>query len=253
MKIEVLADADSVAQAAAAIIATEARAAFSARGRCIVAVSGGHTPCQMFRVLAGEEVPWEGLHVVQVDERIAPSGHPDRNLTLLREALLKYVPLREEQIHTMPVESPDLSVAATRYGQELSENCSIRWMPTGVPPTICRSANLSPRQPALKRPLMLADVKHMLLGHWGTTPGQNFIYVHLNRVIKQYDLDMIYVSGPGHGGPAVVGNTYLEGTYSEIYPEHQPGRGRSSEALQAVLLSRRYPQPRLAGMPRLHS
>jgi len=72
--------------------------------------------------------------------------------------------------------------------------------------------------PLLKRPLTLADVKHMLLGHWGTTPGQNFIYAHLNRVIKQYDLDMIYVSGPGHGGPAVVGNTYLEGTYSEIYP-----------------------------------
>ena len=73
--------------------------------------------------------------------------------------------------------------------------------------------------PLLKRPLTLADVKHMLLGHWGTTPGQNFIYMHLNRVIKQYDLDMIYVSGPGHGGPAVVGNTYLEGTYSEIYPD----------------------------------
>ena len=73
--------------------------------------------------------------------------------------------------------------------------------------------------PLLKRPLRLADVKHMLLGHWGTTPGQNFIYVHLNRVIKKYDLDMIYVCGPGHGGPAVVGNTYLEGTYSEIYPE----------------------------------
>jgi len=73
--------------------------------------------------------------------------------------------------------------------------------------------------PLLKRPLALADVKHMLLGHWGTTPGQNFIYVHLNRVIKKYDLDMIYVSGPGHGGPAVVGNTYLEGTYSEIYPD----------------------------------
>ena len=73
--------------------------------------------------------------------------------------------------------------------------------------------------PLLKRPLTLADVKHMLLGHWGTTPGQNFIYVHLNRVIKQYDLNMIYVSGPGHGGPAVVGNTYLEGTYSEVYPD----------------------------------
>ncbi|MDQ6619174.1 MAG: phosphoketolase family protein [Pseudomonadota bacterium] len=72
--------------------------------------------------------------------------------------------------------------------------------------------------PLLKRPLAIADVKRMLLGHWGTTPGQNFIYVHLNRVIKQYDLNMIYVSGPGHGGPAVVANTYLEGTYSEIYP-----------------------------------
>ena len=73
--------------------------------------------------------------------------------------------------------------------------------------------------PLLKEPLKLAHVKHMLLGHWGTTPGQNFIYVHLNRVIKKYDLNMIYVSGPGHGGPAVVSNTYLEGTYSEIYPE----------------------------------
>src|SRR5712691_3522992 len=72
--------------------------------------------------------------------------------------------------------------------------------------------------PLLKRPLTLADVKHMLLGHWGTTPGQNFIYAHLNRVIKKYDVNMIYVSGPGHGGPAVVANTYLEGTYSEIYP-----------------------------------
>ncbi|SDR66675.1 phosphoketolase family protein [Opitutus sp. GAS368] len=73
--------------------------------------------------------------------------------------------------------------------------------------------------PLLRRPLALTDVKHMLLGHWGTTPGQNFIYAHLNRVIREYDLDMIYVSGPGHGGPAVVANTYLEGTYSEIYPD----------------------------------
>ena len=73
--------------------------------------------------------------------------------------------------------------------------------------------------PLLLRPLALTDVKRMLLGHWGTTPGQNFIYVHLNRVIKKYDLDMIYVCGPGHGGPAVVANTYLEGTYSEVYPQ----------------------------------
>ena len=73
--------------------------------------------------------------------------------------------------------------------------------------------------PLLRRPLAQADVKRMLLGHWGTTPGQNFIYAHLNRVIVKYDLDMIYISGPGHGGPAVVANTYLEGTYSEVYPE----------------------------------
>ncbi len=73
--------------------------------------------------------------------------------------------------------------------------------------------------PLLRRPLALADVKRMLIGHWGTTPGQNFIYVHLNRAIQKYDLDMIYICGPGHGGPAVVGNTYLEGTYSEVYPE----------------------------------
>ncbi len=73
--------------------------------------------------------------------------------------------------------------------------------------------------PLLKRPLKIGDVKHMLLGHWGTTPGQNFIYTHLNRAIKKYDLDMIYISGPGHGGPAVVAGTYLEGTYSEIYPD----------------------------------
>ncbi len=71
--------------------------------------------------------------------------------------------------------------------------------------------------PLLREPLAPAHIKHMLLGHWGTTPGQNFIYTHLNRVIKKYDLDMIYISGPGHGGPAVVGGTYLEGTYSEIY------------------------------------
>jgi len=73
--------------------------------------------------------------------------------------------------------------------------------------------------PLLRRPLQVSDVKPMLLGHWGTTPGQNFIYVHLNRIIKKHDLDMIYISGPGHGGPALVGNTYLEGTYSEVYPE----------------------------------
>ena len=73
--------------------------------------------------------------------------------------------------------------------------------------------------PLLKKPLKLSHVKSMLLGHWGTTPGQNFIYVHLNRVIKKYDLNMFYIAGPGHGGPAIVGNVYLEGTWSEVYPD----------------------------------
>jgi xylulose-5-phosphate/fructose-6-phosphate phosphoketolase len=73
--------------------------------------------------------------------------------------------------------------------------------------------------PLLRQPLKLEHIKPRLLGHWGTTPGQNFIYVHLNRVIKHYDLDMIYIAGPGHGGPALVANTYLEGTYSDFYPE----------------------------------
>jgi xylulose-5-phosphate/fructose-6-phosphate phosphoketolase len=72
--------------------------------------------------------------------------------------------------------------------------------------------------PLLKRPLLITDVKPLVVSHWGTTPGQNFIYVHLNRVINKYDLDMIYIAGPGHGGPAIVGNVYLEGTWSEIYP-----------------------------------
>src|ERR1700681_4163059 len=73
--------------------------------------------------------------------------------------------------------------------------------------------------PLLNKPLTLEHIKPRLLGHWGTTPGLNFIYVHLNRIIRQYDLNIIYVTGPGHGGPGLVANTYLEGTYSEFYPD----------------------------------
>src|SRR5690242_6146954 len=72
--------------------------------------------------------------------------------------------------------------------------------------------------PLLKQSLTKEHIKPRLLGHWGTTPGLNFIYVHLNRLIKQHDLDMIYVTGPGHGGPGLVANAYLEGTYTEVYP-----------------------------------
>ncbi len=121
MKIEILADADAVAQKAAEIIAAGARAAVAARGRFIIAVSGGHTPWQMLRALANEEVPWESVHVVQTDERVAAAGDPDRNLTHLRASLLEHAPLRPEQIHAMPVESPDLEAAAKRYAFTLQE------------------------------------------------------------------------------------------------------------------------------------
>ena len=76
--------------------------------------------------------------------------------------------------------------------------------------------------PLLKKPLTKDHIKPRLLGHWGTTPGLNFIYVHFNRVIRKYDLDMIYITGPGHGGPGLVANAYLEGTYSEVYPDISP-------------------------------
>jgi 6-phosphogluconolactonase len=121
MNIEVLADAEAVASKAATILAAEARDAVVARGRFVMAVSGGHTPWQMLRALAGEKVPWEEVQVVQVDERVAPPGDPDRNLTHLRASLLTRVPLRPEQLHAMPVEAPDLKAAADRYARTLKE------------------------------------------------------------------------------------------------------------------------------------
>jgi 6-phosphogluconolactonase len=121
MEIKVLADADAVAREAAKLIAADAREAVTARGRFVMAVSGGHTPWQMLRVLANEDVPWENLHVAQVDERVAPAGDPDRNLTHLRESLLEHAPLRPEQIHAMAVESDDLEAAAKRYALALRE------------------------------------------------------------------------------------------------------------------------------------
>jgi 6-phosphogluconolactonase len=121
MKLEVFDDADSVARAAAATIAADARAAIAARGRFALALSGGHTPWVMLRALATEDIPWADVHVCQVDERVAPDGHPDRNLTHLRESLLQHAPLRPEQIHAMPVETADLQAAATQYALALRE------------------------------------------------------------------------------------------------------------------------------------
>jgi 6-phosphogluconolactonase len=121
MKTQILADADAVAEAAAKIIAAEARSAVAARGRFILAVSGGKTPWQMLRALAGEEVPWKNVHVIQVDERIAPAGDPDRNLTHLRESLPSHLPLPPDQIHAMPVEESDLEAAARSYAITLQQ------------------------------------------------------------------------------------------------------------------------------------
>jgi 6-phosphogluconolactonase len=121
MKLEVFEDAESVARGAAGIIAADARAAVAARGRFIMAVSGGHTPWIMLRALAGEEVPWKDVHVFQIDERIAPAGDPDRNLTHLRASLLEHAPLPPEQIYAMPVELPDLEAAAKQYAKTLEQ------------------------------------------------------------------------------------------------------------------------------------
>ncbi len=119
MKIRIVADADSAASEAARFIADQARAAVEDHGSFVMAVSGGHTPWLMLRALALEDVPWKAVHVVQVDERIAPRGDPDRNLTHLQESLLEHAPLPPEQIHPMPVESSDLEAACAQYVRTL--------------------------------------------------------------------------------------------------------------------------------------
>ncbi len=121
LPLDVRDDADSVAREAAAAIAKDARAAIASRGRFTLAVSGGHTPWVMLRALAQEDVPWAAVHVFQVDERVAPPGDPDRNLTHLRESLLRYAPLGADQIHAMPVESADLEAAARQYATTLEQ------------------------------------------------------------------------------------------------------------------------------------
>jgi 6-phosphogluconolactonase len=121
MKIEIFADADTVASEAAALIAREARTAVQEHGRVVVAVSGGHTPWVMLRALAKEEVPWDRFHLVQVDERVAPAGDADRNLTHLKESLLQYAPLSPDQVYAMPVESDDLETAARTYAATLTK------------------------------------------------------------------------------------------------------------------------------------
>jgi 6-phosphogluconolactonase len=121
MQIEVYSDVGAIALAAAKLIAKEARDAVAMRGKFVMAVSGGKTPWAMLRDLAKEEVPWKDVHVVQVDERVAPEDDPDRNLTHLRESLLEHAPVPPKQIHAMPVEAADLDAACMRYALTLDE------------------------------------------------------------------------------------------------------------------------------------
>jgi 6-phosphogluconolactonase len=129
MKIKVLTDAEAVAREAAAVIAMEAQAAVAARHRFVMAVSGGKTPWQMLRALVQQEVPWAGVHIFQVDERIAPVGDADRNLTHLRKSLLELAPLLPEQIHPMPVDEADLEGATRSYTHTLQQLA-------GIPPVL---------------------------------------------------------------------------------------------------------------------
>ncbi len=119
MKLEILGDAEQVARRAASVVAEEARAAVAERGCFSLAVSGGSTPWKMLAALAQEKVPWRHVHLFQVDERVAPAGDPDRNLTHLEESLLARAPLPKEQLHAMAVEDADLEAAAQHYAREL--------------------------------------------------------------------------------------------------------------------------------------
>src|SRR5512135_1065483 len=115
MKVEVSPDIDSLSRRAAAVIAADAREAVKARGRFVMAVSGGKSPWLMLADLANEDVPWPNVHVFQIDERIAPAGDPDRNYMHLRASLLEHAPIPENQIYAMPVEEADVEAAARQY------------------------------------------------------------------------------------------------------------------------------------------
>jgi 6-phosphogluconolactonase len=147
MQLEVFDDAGSLAQKAAEEIAADARSAIGARGRYALAVSGRHMPWIMLRALANEDVSWAAVDIFQIDERIAPEGDPDRNLTHLRESLLQHVSVRPEQVHAMPVEASDLEQAAAQYALALPSMLDLVHLGLGPDG---HTASLVPADPVLK-------------------------------------------------------------------------------------------------------
>lgn|SRR5262245_3067193 len=196
MKIEVLDDPDSVAHEAAAMIAADARQAVVDRGQFIFAVSGGKTPWVMLRYLADEDVPWTKVHLVQVDERVAPAGHTDRNFTHLRESLLTRVRLRPEQVHAMPVEAPDLEAAAMRYSRALEEMAGLPavldLVHLGLGPD-GHTASLVPHDPVLE----VTDSDVALTGTYQGRRRMTLTYPILNRARRILWL----VTGKDKAGP----------------------------------------------------